>query len=111
MRLFLILTTIFLCIYSNTNAQNTIEHRIQKHTQNLKVFPNPATNVVNVLGLKNATNANITVVDTYGTTVLKHNWEIKNNAINIPISSLSSGIYRITIHSNEEHVQTKFLKK
>jgi len=77
----------------------------------VKVFPNPATNVINILGLQNSTRAEITVSDSYGNTVLEHRWAIRNNALNIPISSLNSGIYIITIRSQEQKVQTKFYKQ
>jgi len=80
-------------------------------TKKVKVFPNPASNVVNVLGLKNSNRADISISDTYGNVVLNHHWQIKNNALNIPITSLTSGIYVITIRSEEQQVQTKFYKK
>ncbi len=75
------------------------------------VFPNPATNVVNVLGLYNSTKARISITDIYGNEELDFSWEIKNNAVNIPITSLEQGIYHITIHSKEQFVQEKFYKK
>lgn len=91
------------------NAQDdVIEITIAKK---VKVFPNPATNVVNILGLKNSSRAEISISDTYGNTVLEHRWAIKNNALNIPITSLNSGIYIITIRSQEQQVQTKFYKQ
>jgi hypothetical protein len=80
-------------------------------TQKIKVFPNPATNVVNILGLENSIKANIVISDIYGNMVLTHQWRIKNNALNIPISTLSSGIYIITIRSQEQSLQTKFYKQ
>ncbi|MEO9892489.1 T9SS type A sorting domain-containing protein [Aurantibacter sp.] len=80
-------------------------------TQKIKVFPNPASNVVNILGLKNSTKAEIIISDAYGNRVLEHHWGIKNNALNIPVSSLISGIYIATIRSQEQQVQTKFYKK
>ena len=80
-------------------------------TQKVKVFPNPATNVVNILGLQNSSRAAISITDTYGTLVLQHRWQIKNNALNIPISSLNSGMYIVTILSEEQQVQTKFYKQ
>ena len=79
--------------------------------QKVKVFPNPATNVVNILGLKNSSKADIIISDVYGSIQLKHQWRIKNNAINIPIASLNSGIYIVTISSQEQKIQTKFYKK
>ena len=77
----------------------------------VKVFPNPATNVVNVLGLKNSIQANILISDIYGNIVLKHRWKIKNNALNIPIATLESGLYIISIRSKEQEVTTKFYKQ
>ena len=79
--------------------------------QKIKVFPNPATSVVKILGLINTDNANISIANTYGSTVLSYQWKITNNALNIPISSLDSGIYIVTIRSGEYKVQTKFYKK
>ncbi|MGB7395022.1 MAG: T9SS type A sorting domain-containing protein [Pricia sp.] len=77
----------------------------------VKIFPNPATNVVNVLGLKNAAKADISVLDIYGNTLLNFQWAIRRNALNIPISELGSGAYIIHIHSEVEHIRTKFYKK
>ncbi len=77
----------------------------------VKVFPNPATNVVNVLGLKNAAKADIMISDIYGNTVSAYQWAIRRNALNIPISTLESGAYIITIFSEDQQVRTKFYKK
>ncbi len=96
--------TLFLFFSLTTYSQ-------EKNINKLKVFPNPAINVINVLGLKNSNKANITLLDSYGNIVLKHFWEIKNNALNIPVSSLSAGIYVINIQSQEQQFQTKFYKK
>ncbi len=79
--------------------------------QKVKVFPNPATNVVNILGLKNSERADISITDIYGNIVMNHQWRIKNNALNIPIATLKIGIYIVTIRSQEQNIQTKFYKK
>ncbi|WP_291870151.1 T9SS type A sorting domain-containing protein [Maribacter sp.] len=107
----LILTLLITFLFSIAiNAQsNSIKNELVKTS--VKVFPNPATNVVNVLGLQNSNTSSITILDTYGNIVLRHIWEIRNNAINIPISSLTPGIYIITIQSKEQQIQTKFYKK
>lgn len=80
-------------------------------TEKIKVFPNPATNIINVLGIQNAGSAIIKVSDVYGNTVLEHHWAIKNNAVNIPIANLEKGIYLITIRANGKTIQTKFYKQ
>ena len=79
--------------------------------QEVKVFPNPATNVINVLGLKNDKNAVITVRDSYGNQVIFHKWEIKRNALNIPVFNLEKGLYMITIQSEHQNIKTKFYKQ
>lgn len=79
--------------------------------QKIKVFPNPATNVVNVLGLLNSNQSTITISDISGNEVLRHQWAIRNNALSIAIPDLDTGIYVVRIVSQEQKVQTKFYKK
>ncbi len=91
----------------NESTSIPSEHTAKK----IKVFPNPATNVVNVLGLINCAKADITISDMYGNVVLEYHWEIKNNALNLSISDIASGIYMIRIRSQEQSVDTKFYKQ
>ena len=83
----------------------------QLAAQDVKVFPNPATNVINVLGLKNDKNAVITVRDSYGNQVIFHQWDIKRNSLNIPVFNLEKGLYMITIQSEHQNIKTKFYKQ
>ncbi len=97
------------------SAQNNSEQKptSQKEVvlkQKIKVFPNPATKVVNILGLRNTSRANISISEISGNTVLKHQWAIRNNAVSIPIPNLDSGIYVVKIESKEQQIQTKFYK-
>lgn len=91
--------------------QKTTTQQGQRATKKIKVFPNPATNVVNVLGLFNSSRSTITITDLSGNEVLRHQWAIRNNALSIPIPNLNSGIYMLRIESQEQKVQTKFYKK
>tara|TARA_R110001606_G_scaffold388916_1_gene554577 strand:- start:3139 stop:3438 length:300 start_codon:yes stop_codon:yes gene_type:complete len=79
--------------------------------QDIKVFPNPATNVINVLGLKNDSNAAISIRDSYGTQIIYHQWDIKRNALNIPVFNLEKGLYMISIQSENQNVKAKFYKQ
>lgn len=88
----------------------SIKLHAQSNTNDIKIFPNPATDVVNVLGLKNTPNAFISITDMYGNQVISHQWKIKNNALNIPIINLEKGIYLITIQSEQQTIQRKFYK-
>jgi len=97
--------------HAQENNENKNLHDETATIQKVKVFPNPATNVVNILGLINSDKADILISDVYGNVMLKHQWRIKNNALNIPIVNLTSGIYIVTIISHEQKIQTKFYKK
>ena len=92
-------------------GESAIINKDAAKSQKIKVFPNPATNVVNILGLINSDKADILISDVYGNVMLKHQWRIKNNALNIPIVTLNTGIYIVTIRSQKQHIQTKFYKK
>ncbi len=43
--------------------------------QKIKIFPNPATNAINILGLQNSSRAEILISNIYGSVVLKHSWQ------------------------------------
>lgn len=113
MKKLLIITSIFILGFQCATAQSETQSKKTATTETLKVkvFPNPATNVVNILGIKNSNRAEIQIIDAYGNAVLQHRWAIKNNALNIPVTSLDSGIYIVTIRSEEQQVQTKFYKQ
>ncbi|MFS4455913.1 T9SS type A sorting domain-containing protein [Maribacter sp. 2304DJ31-5] len=87
------------------------ENNFNTRAEKVKVFPNPATNVLNVLGLQNSNKASIIITDTYGNTILEHQWEIKNKALNIPVAHLLKGIHSISIRSKEQTVRKKFYKQ
>ena len=113
-RTVLVVCLIALICYYGHAQENKLNTDLQVETtlkQQVKVFPNPATNVVNILGLLNSQKAEILISDVYGNVMLRHQWRIKNNALNIPIVNLTSGIYIVTIISNEQKIQTKFYKK
>ncbi|GGD68396.1 hypothetical protein GCM10011412_02480 [Maribacter cobaltidurans] len=92
-------------------SQQKTGPEVKSNHQEVKVFPNPATNVINILGLQNSERALIRISDTYGNTMMNYQWEIKNNALNIPIANLGLGIYLITINSSEQKIQKKFFKQ
>jgi hypothetical protein len=83
----------------------------QENVEKIKVFPNPATTVVSVLGLHNSIRAEILISDVYGNVVQRYQWEIRNNAINIPVAALEQGVYMITVNSPEQLFKTKFYKQ
>lgn len=110
MKKFLIIIFILGFQFAIAQSGVYIEETPISEIQKVKVFPNPAVNVVNIIGLQNSNRAEIQITDTYGNIVLQHRWAINNNALNIPVTSLDSGIYMVTIRSSEQQVQIKFYK-
>jgi len=109
--LFIFLLLSFEAIAQTDIGQEQATHQKEKTTKKIKVFPNPATNVINVLGLTNTTRATIIISDISGNEVIQRQWAIRNKAVSIPIPNLEAGIYVIRITSREQQVQTKFYKK
>lgn len=108
----LILLCYSFCGHSQTEPSHTLRpaKEVVAATK-VKVFPNPATNVINILGLKNSFQAQISISDVLGNVFLSRQWEIRNNSLNIPVATLPKGMYMITVCSNEENVKTKFYKR
>jgi len=105
----------FAVITFYVSAQDDRKHydaaqELKISTNKIKIFPNPASKVVNILGLQNSTRAKIVISDISGNTVLQHEWAIRNNAVSIPIPNLNAGIYVVRIESIEQKIQTKFYK-
>lgn len=100
------------CLFASLlHSQQEMDNAVSIPKNEIKVFPNPATNVINILGLQNTSKATIVISDSYGNSLLNYHWEIKNNALNIPIAHLEPGFYVITIHSPGQKIQKKFLKQ
>lgn len=110
MKKIVVLVIFMIGIITLANSQSKGDLVNSATTENIKLFPNPATTVINVLGLKNATNASILISDVYGKPILNYIWEIKNNALNIPIAHIEKGVYMLTIRSEEQSIRKKFIK-
>ncbi len=98
-------TTIFepMTIFCNTES-----------IRNVSLFPNPASNKINILSNsdKNAF-LDIKILNYYGTLVYESNklQNISNNNTSIDISTLPNGIYFIMITSDKETHTIKFIKE
>ncbi len=116
MRKYKLLLLLLLCSLHFVFTQNTrvVENSFETATtvhQKIKIFPNPAKNVVNILNLKNSPKATIKISDLSGNVLINHQWAIRKNALSIPIPNLNAGIYLIRIESENQQVQKKFLKQ
>jgi len=83
---------------------------ITNNIKNIEVFPNPANNVVNVIGLSKNTNR-IEVVSASGKKVFSKNVTKRSNSHIIDVSSLSAGVYFVEIYSDNKKEIRKFIKK
>jgi len=98
-------TTIFepMTIFCNTES-----------ISNVSLFPNPASNKINILSNsdKNAF-LDIKILNYYGTLVYESNklQNISNNNTSIDISTLPNGIYFVLITSDKETHTIKFIKE
>jgi hypothetical protein len=72
--------------------------------QSVTLFPNPATNMVNVeLALEATTDINISLIDFTGKVVYNNSFENVNSNTTIPVSieNVISGVYLVKIDSQE----------
>jgi hypothetical protein len=70
---------------------------------NLVLFPNPADNTVNILGLNESSSYQI--IDGFGRMVIE-----KMNSSSIDISELQNGIYTLIITGNNQNESIRFVK-
>jgi hypothetical protein len=75
--------------------------------RNVSIYPNPATDVlyVNLLSI----NYSVEVINLMGEVVLKS--ENKSNTTSLELSNLKSGVYFLTIASEGQQKQMKFVKQ
>lgn len=76
-------------------------------TDNLFVYPNPASDMLYFSTTENASLDKVEIYDTIGKRVLSS--QINNNSVDI--SQLTSGVYFVKIYSGESQVTKKIIKK
>jgi hypothetical protein len=88
--------------FQATNALSLVDNTIQQ----VNLYPNPANSFFR---LSNIETADISIVDVMGKTVLTQKNVSTESTINI--ADLNSGIYFVTINSNDNSQTIKFAKK
>jgi hypothetical protein len=71
---------------------------------NAVVYPNPASDVINISMKNELTNAKVSIVDAMGRVVL--NQSIDNDFVSLDVAGLEEGIYFVKI-ANGDAVETK----
>lgn len=100
---------------SHTNNGSTFFSTIQRNNLNLNdfnttaisIYPNPATDFINIAIQNNTVISDISIADMTGKIVLYQN----KNTENINIQNLSSGLYFLSVYADGKKITTKFLKK
>jgi len=76
-------------------------------SSDIKLYPNPTTNVLNIQTADVNTIASVRVTDLNGRTVL----QIDENINSINVSNLQSGLYLINIETSNGNITKRFIKK
>lgn len=77
---------------------------------NFSMYPNPVANELNIVAKNNNEITGISIVDMNGRTVKNSNDAGMNNTA-VNVSDLTSGVYFVTIETNEGTGTSKFIKK
>ena len=77
----------------------------------LQLYPNPATNDLNIKLQDNTTNYKVAIYNTLGSMVFESNNQLSDNNNSINVSQLNSGIYFVKITDNENKIYQKRLIK
>jgi len=84
------------------------------NTENLvkfAIYPNPATDIVNVSNVNNVNVSNVIIADINGRTVKQKSFgSVSSDNLNVNISDLSAGVYMMTINSDQGSVTKKIVK-
>lgn len=96
------------CMDTGNANPDTTTFVSEPHLNNWNVYPNPVKDFIQVQGLNNASNANLTISDISGR-VIMHTTYHPSNAINV--SDLKSGFYQITVVSENKRKTRSFVKE
>ena len=94
---------------TNTCAVTTNIGSIQKNESELKVFPNPFTEEVNILVNNAGENLLVKITDQLGRTILE-NEVYQNNKMKLNTGLLSPGIYFVSVTSGSSRLTQKIIK-
>ena len=87
------------CDTSLSINESTIENK-------LKIYPNPATNVISISGINTGQKATVSIFNSDGIKLLS-----TENYQNIDVTNFSNGIYFIRVNQNGERISFSFIKQ
>ena len=103
-------------MYPNCNKQSnnvTAINSINANSDAVKVYPNPAEQVLNVKFNYSQTGlAEINITDVTGRIIMEQSAEVNlGSIVSLNVSGLTSGVYFIGIKSKTSVQQVKFIKE
>ena len=89
----------------------TSDDNVVQIEEQLSVYPNPATDQLNLEFPFTEGDAIITVVNSLGQTMLKQNIASGDDNIQVNVQNLPEGLYFITVQNGERAFYSRFIKK
>src|SRR5690606_31805274 len=85
---------------------------VQDLTQSqLSIYPNPTRGEFYILTEKSYGDSQISIQDMTGKTVYQTTLNLANQRGTVDVSSIPTGVYVVTIHTNEGKITKKLIKK
>lgn len=90
-------------LFFDTLSLTSVLSNDKFNSESISIYPNPATDVLNVSGVENVTS--LVINDINGRTI-----KTVNNATSINVSDLNAGVYFVNITTENGNVTKKFMK-
>jgi photosystem II stability/assembly factor-like uncharacterized protein len=107
---------LYIATYGRSSYKLNTAGNILNNTENvlldsLKMYPNPATDVVDFGILNSASDLEVTVYDALGRMITSEILQIKKRNASLNIAHLPKGVYYITISAESKKIIKKLIKK
>lgn len=93
--------------FNHGEACNQVASIDQKDDITFSVYPNPASELLNIQLNGNSSNASVTITNILGSTVLTKKIKTDSNGLSLPLSSFESGLYFVSVKQNNKVIATK----
>ena len=97
---------VFISQLTVSNSLSVAENRVSR----FKIFPNPASNSINLSFEKNLEKANLKVISILGQTIFEKQ-NLSGNNFSFDVSNVSKGVYILEIKEGNSITNSKFLPK
>jgi hypothetical protein len=78
---------------------------------NIKIYPNPASDILNISNDYNFKTANFKIINTLGQEIKLNYIELDDNTISVDVSGLQRGVYYLSFEKDSKITTKKFIKE